>query len=142
MKNVKVALMPDNTCAFSCFPCLTILPMKQCGSDFSDLGFSFPFEIQHHFWNNNSHQHTKKSIFLTKPPTLQSIAGRKIDGKDNRNEKEQPYFINLQNYHILKISKSYHAIKTNWRRQNTFLFVFHCNQKPMCRKIAPLDNFI
>lgn len=55
MKNVKVALMPDNTCAFSCFPCLTILPMKQCGSDFSDLGFSFPFEIQHHFWNNNSH---------------------------------------------------------------------------------------
>ena len=55
MKNVKVALMPDNTCAFSCFPCLTILPMKQCGSDFSDLGFSFPFEIRHHFWNNNSH---------------------------------------------------------------------------------------
>lgn len=66
----------------------------------------------------------EKSILLAKPLTLTVIAGRKLMGKIITVEKAQTHFINLQNYHILKISKSCCAIKMIWGRQNTFLFTF------------------
>lgn len=110
MKNEKVALMPVKCFAF-CSPLKNHTSVETMEEWFFRHGFSVPFENQHPFriiiHSSRGKIHITSDDADSKVDCLQ-----KIDGEDNCNEKkEQHWFINLQNYHILKISKSYEAIK-------------------------------